>query len=303
MNGGRPRIRFGDPSVSRDLAALPLHGQHGGEGVLETVPLDRIDVDPDNARFVGRVTPEEIRAHREGRIDLSKDEYEERRAFFETLQGLAESIEHQGLLQPIVVAPLNGRYRIIAGERRFLAHLLLGRESIRAIVRPNPGDAQSLTLWGLAENLQREDLCLAEILEVVERIGMMLEVQHGRMPTWSDFHGVMHKSKRQCGRYAALYRASPEIKARIRSGEIQNMAALDLAEAALKKEKKPAKASIGLGQVHSTHVLSRIIQGALDGLGIQGTRRKAFLDVDWDDPVAARGAWKRFLKLMEEERG
>ena len=39
---------------------------------------------------------------------------------------LGESIRAQGLLQPIVVRPLNGRFEVVVGHRRFLAHRLIG---------------------------------------------------------------------------------------------------------------------------------------------------------------------------------
>jgi hypothetical protein len=315
MNGVvRPRIRFGDPTISKDLAAMPRHAHHGGEGVLETVSVDRIDPDPENARFLGRLSPQEIRDHREGRVNLANDPSDDRRGFFEALQGLAESIEQQGLLQPVVVAPFNGRYRLIAGERRYLAHLLLGRESIRSVVRPNPGDLQAMALWSLAENLQREDLRLPEILEVVERLGSLLEKQHGRAPTWADFHGLLHKSKRQCGRYAAMYRASPELKAKIRAGEIQTMHAMDevmaqprddgegqrtVASGPMPMAASSRSAAWSLGRIRSTQALSVIIQSALDHSTVKPSDRAAFADVDWNDPEDVKKAWKRLIDVME----
>lgn len=80
-----------------------------------------------------------------------------RRGFDEEgLLALAESIRSRGVLQPILVRPLAGRYELIAGERRWRAARLAGRETIPAMVRHH-GDAGSLEL-ALIENMAREDL-------------------------------------------------------------------------------------------------------------------------------------------------
>lgn len=75
----------------------------------------------------------------------------------EHLQELADSIRAEGLLQPIVVRRLaDGKYQLIAGERRWRAFQLLKIKTIPARL-VSAGDASSATL-GLIENLQREGL-------------------------------------------------------------------------------------------------------------------------------------------------
>ncbi|MDD2267691.1 ParB/RepB/Spo0J family partition protein [Sulfuricurvum sp.] len=75
----------------------------------------------------------------------------------EQLRELSESIEQNGLLQPIVVAKDGDVLTIIAGHRRAEAHKMLGREMIRAIVMDKVVHAQ-LALLPLVENLQRSDM-------------------------------------------------------------------------------------------------------------------------------------------------
>jgi len=72
-----------------------------------------------------------------------------------TLRELAASIERHGLVQPVTVKRLaeGDRYLLVAGERRYRAHELLGREDILAIV--TTGDPDEISL---IENLQRQDL-------------------------------------------------------------------------------------------------------------------------------------------------
>ena len=74
----------------------------------------------------------------------------------ETLQELAASIREHGVLQPILVRPAGEEYQIIAGERRWRASKLAGKETIPAIIE-RFDDATALEI-ALIENLQREDL-------------------------------------------------------------------------------------------------------------------------------------------------
>jgi ParB family chromosome partitioning protein len=80
------------------------------------------------------------------------------RKFFkdESISELATSIKESGILQPILVRPKNGRYEIVAGERRFRAAKLAGEAEIPAIIRDLEDEA--VLQIALIENLQREDL-------------------------------------------------------------------------------------------------------------------------------------------------
>ena len=72
------------------------------------------------------------------------------------LAELTESLRTSGLLQPIVVRPINGHYQIIAGERRWRAAERLGWQEISAVVREV--DDRTLLALALVENLQRDGL-------------------------------------------------------------------------------------------------------------------------------------------------
>ncbi len=88
-------------------------------------------------------------------IDRNPDQ--PRRDFDETaLQALADSIRAAGVLQPLLVVEENGRYRIVAGERRFRAARIAGLDTVPCIVRDL--SAQEQMEAALIENLQREDL-------------------------------------------------------------------------------------------------------------------------------------------------
>lgn len=74
----------------------------------------------------------------------------------EKLKELMDSIKEKGVIQPVIVRPIEDGYELIAGERRFRAVKELGYEAIPAIVK-DVNDADSLEL-SLIENIQREEL-------------------------------------------------------------------------------------------------------------------------------------------------
>lgn len=94
--------------------------------------------------------------------DIEPNRGQPRKDFDEaSLSELAESIEQHGLIQPIVVKPtLDGRYMIIAGERRWRACRIAGLSEVPVIVKDV--DERTLAELALTENLQREDLNAVE---------------------------------------------------------------------------------------------------------------------------------------------
>lgn len=93
--------------------------------------------------------------------EIAADPEQPRRHFDEnTLVELSLSIKQHGILQPIVVTPHAGGYRIVAGERRWRAATMAGLEKIPALVRTLT-DQHRLEL-SLIENLQRSDLNVLE---------------------------------------------------------------------------------------------------------------------------------------------
>lgn len=102
--------------------------------------------------------------------DLRPNPYQPRKSFDETsLQELANSIEQSGVFQPIIVrkSAVKG-YELIAGERRFRASKLAGKETIPAIIREF--DEEAMMQIAVLENLQREDLNPLEEAEAYEML-------------------------------------------------------------------------------------------------------------------------------------
>jgi ParB family transcriptional regulator, chromosome partitioning protein len=86
----------------------------------------------------------------------------------EALDELARSIQTSGIIQPLVVRQVGGRFQLIAGERRWRAAQRAGLQSVSAIVRQVPDElALEMTL---VENIQREDLNAMEQARAFERL-------------------------------------------------------------------------------------------------------------------------------------
>jgi ParB family chromosome partitioning protein len=126
-------------------AIISLLGNDTGpraRGAIRNVPLDRIDPNPDQPR-------------------LTFDE--------DSLQELAASITEHGVLQPILVRPgSDGRYQLIAGERRWRSAQIAGLRQIPAIVEEIDDDT-ALEI-AIIENLQREDLSPLDEALMYERM-------------------------------------------------------------------------------------------------------------------------------------
>ncbi|HET6797634.1 MAG TPA: ParB/RepB/Spo0J family partition protein [Gemmatimonadales bacterium] len=95
------------------------------------------------------------------------------------LAELTASIEASGLLQPVVVRPRNGKYELIAGERRWRAVQRLNWTKIPAIVK-DVDDPTLLTL-ALVENLQRDELTAIDEAAGYERLGSEFKLAQGEI--------------------------------------------------------------------------------------------------------------------------
>lgn len=84
------------------------------------------------------------------------------------LRALAESIRENGLLSPIIVRRINDRYQLIAGERRFLAFLMLDEPTIPALIEQADDDKSAVL--AMIENIQRCDLNFVEEAQAIKTL-------------------------------------------------------------------------------------------------------------------------------------
>lgn len=92
------------------------------------------------------------------------------------LKELADSIQANGIIQPLVVRPHRNRYQLVAGERRWRAARIAGLEEVPAVVQ-NVSDERLLEIT-LVENIQREDLNPIEVAHAFDRLSRELDLNH-----------------------------------------------------------------------------------------------------------------------------
>jgi ParB family chromosome partitioning protein len=144
-----------------------------GLGALIREPEPQIP-QPQTVAAVGAIAPpsREIMSAGPQQIDIDlidPSPYQPRTRFREeALEELARSIKASGIIQPLVVRPIAGRFQLIAGERRWRAAQRAGLTKVSAIVR-HVSDVLALEMT-LVENIQREDLNAIETARAFDRL-------------------------------------------------------------------------------------------------------------------------------------
>ncbi len=128
------------------------------------------------------------------------------------LAELTASIEASGLLQPVIVRPRNGKYELIAGERRWRAVQRLGWPRIPAVVK-DVDDPTLLTL-ALIENLQRDDLSPIEEAAGYQRLGEEFELAQ------AEIARLVGRDRSTIANLLRLLKLPEEIKKLIQEGEL-----------------------------------------------------------------------------------
>lgn len=128
------------------------------------------------------------------------------------LQELAESIQLQGLIQPITVRKVGGSYQLISGERRLRASKLAGLDEIPAYIR-TANDQQMLEM-ALIENIQRENLNAIEVALSFQR---MIDECNLKQEELGD---RVSKNRSTVTNYLRLLKLPPVIQVAIRDNEI-----------------------------------------------------------------------------------
>lgn len=187
----------------------------------------------------------------------------------ETLQELADSIKAQGVVQPIVVRPIDGpggggaghsqHYEIIAGERRWRAAQMAGLSEIPAVIRRIPDEAAIAV--ALIENIQRENLNPLEEARALERLINEFELTHQQAAE------AVGRSRAGVSNLLRLLELAPEVSERVEKREIEMGHARALL--ALSNRKHQIEVSVlivkkGLS-VRDTEALVRRMQQAPNG--------------------------------------
>jgi ParB family transcriptional regulator, chromosome partitioning protein len=130
----------------------------------------------------------------------------------EALVDLTASIEASGLLQPVIVRPRNGKFELIAGERRWRAIQRLGWAKIPAVVRDV--DDQTLLTLALIENLQRNDLTSIDEAAGYQRLG-----EEFKLPQ-AEIARLVGRNRSTVANLLRLLKLPDEVKTLVQDGKL-----------------------------------------------------------------------------------
>lgn len=140
---------------------------------------------------------------------------------------LADSIRKVGLLEPIVVCPADkpGKYEIITGQRRFLAHQELKKDTILAAILDEKVDETTAKVLSLTENLIRRDLNRKDLIDACTS----LYLKYGSIKAVVDATGLPTTKVSDCVKYVRL---SAALRALVDNNEVDLKSALRAQDAA-----------------------------------------------------------------------
>lgn len=181
---------------------------------------------------------------------IDRNPYQTRSHFDEkALEELAASVAATGVVQPILVRPMDGgRYQLIAGERRLLASRKAEKTVIPAIVR-QVSDEQALEIT-IVENLQRADLNPMEQARAFDRLGVQC------MLTQEQVAKRTGKDRATVSNFLRMLRLPPQVQGKVESGELsyghaRALLAIESPEEVLRAAQKILALSMSVRQAES----------------------------------------------------
>ncbi len=146
--------------------------------------------------------------------EIAPNPMQPRHAFdAESLAELSESLKQNGMMQPLVVHEQNGRYVIVAGERRLRAAKMAGLPEVPVLLIDKPDDTRMLEL-ALIENIQRENL---NPMELASGYKKLIEQCH---ITQHDLGARVGKSRTAVANTLRLLTLPADIQNMIRQGQL-----------------------------------------------------------------------------------
>ena len=196
------------------MASPKLNKDAIGKGLRSLLQNIDIDLQTTEGKLKSEVVEKATTSTRVALSDISVNPKQPRRDFDElALSELAASIKMHDIIQPLTVTKLaNGKYQLIAGERRYRASKIAGLVDIPVYIR-QANDSDLLEL-ALLENLQRENLNAVEIGLSYKR--MMEELNY----TQEQVAERMGKERSTVTNYIRLLKLPPDILMAVRNGSL-----------------------------------------------------------------------------------
>lgn len=322
----KKRISFG---ISKELdkgLTETFNTVESNRGALryETIPLYRIELDADNPRNLA-ITLEDIEK------GLKNDDpfLEIKRKELESLTQLGDTIKKKGLLNAVLVYRGTEKYRLVAGERRYLASVLIGKDDIQVKIFDKKPAEEDLRIIQWIENTEREDLSLKERIENINAVISAYQKNHPGITVDSTLIKELFSfSKSHAWEYLTILKAPKDVKQLIDEGKISNiekavllskieddsartkMIQEMLSGVTVKDLKTIVKTSngirnknpfqINLGQTSQANVVKTIIECVLENDKFR-KYSDDFKDFRWDNVLHTKRAFKLIVELLEKE--
>ena len=235
----------------------------------EVIALSRIEKDPDNPREV-LLTEKDIKFGIDVNDSQSSRKIEEKKS----LESLAYTIKNRGVINPIVVYKFGEKYRIIAGERRFLAASMVGKDDIHARILDSKPNEVDLKILQWTENNERKDLSLKERLSNLQSIlEAYCKTHSGEAASIDLLKKLTGLSNTQAFCYFTVLMGYNDLKEGIENGRINNLEKAALA-AGIDDQELRTKVIIAATEGKSLRFLKEMISAERDKKKIISTGNK-----------------------------
>lgn len=294
------------------------------------IPLSRIEPDPQNPRSLS-ITVDDIKKG----LTKSDPLYAQKELELQKLVEIASTIKKSGILNPILVYKHDNNYRIVAGERRFLAALSIGMTEIDARIYNEKPKGFDLKLAQWVENTAREDLTLADRIGNIDEMIQAFKIVYPTAQinaTWlKDKTGL---SLSQANYYFTVLNAPNDLKSAINDGYITSLdKAATIATIAQEEKRKLAinackegvslvnlrkmisnfkaennktskkrgrgVAYIKLGMTKNPKVVEEIVKAIIQSAKFKHYD-KEFVNVKWEDRNEVANAFKKLVNLLDK---
>lgn len=213
--------------IVQELGNTMDDSQHrlAASGRYEYLSVKEITIDPEQVRKLE--LPEALFTEGFDESQLNK----EQQSLLADIDELGRNIEQLGLLQPIVVYKVGAQHRILAGERRYWAHRRAGLTQIQAIIRPKPKDDREKLVLQMTENIEREDLTLADYVNAILEFSEHTEQVTGAPASHTDFMDIFGFKRAHAFRLQGIARCGRKnlepILALVKTNRINNLKIID----------------------------------------------------------------------------
>ena len=294
-----------------------------GQLHYDMMSVDVIELDPENPRKLSITRDEMLNG-----IHKSDANYEKKAKELDALIELAESIKKVGIRNAIEVYKDDTKYKIISGERRYLAALLADQKYVPARINQKL-DELKLRYIQWVENINRQDLSLWEKHNNLVTMAAAYNKTNSKELNSEALKELLGVSDTQSYRYLCLLNADSEILELVKSGKINNLKLIQeivsvknksarqqvlqdiqnsiAGETTVNKFKKlkdkkatTTRSVITLGKVSNLNTAKYLVHTILRDSKLSKYQSK-FGSVDWDSVKAVNKAFKDLLKAIEQE--